>query len=206
MSLIAGMVGLLAAGLGLYAMFHAIGFFQYLGGKKRSNIPPVSKEELVDRLLSLNDPSKPYRIIKGVGADVIAEWKIADAEWYGIFNKSGLKEAYRAHLLVDEARYAVRCYEELGTITWTVGLNGPTPSIHYRKSFFHGRILYKKEYAKGYGIKRLKPIEIGKVYDYRFDIDEIRDPMIAAVEESGWEWVPVTAKRHVIRKQPRHIT
>jgi hypothetical protein len=48
-------------------------------------------------------------------------------------------------------------------------------------------------------IKQLKTLEAGKVYDYKFDVDEIRGPIIAVVEESGWEWVPVTAKRHVKR-------
>jgi hypothetical protein len=139
--------------------------------------------------------------VEGVDTDLVTEWKIVDAEGYGIFNKSGLKEGYKARLLVDEARYAMRCYEKLGAITWTVGLNGLTPSIHYRKSFFRGRILYKKEYVKSYGIKRLKPIEGRKTYDYKFDVNEIRGSIIVTVEESGWKWVPDTAKRHATYKQ-----
>lgn len=195
-SLIAAMAAMIAAGAGLYAMLYAMGFFQYLGGKKRSSIPPVSKRELIDKILALNDPSKPYHIVKGEDTDLVAQWKIVDAEWYGIFNKSGLREAYRARLLVDEARHAVRCYEELGSISWTAGLEGPIPSLHFASSFFGGRILYKKEYAKGYGIRQLTPLEAGKVYGYKFDVNEIRGPIILTVEESGWEWVPVTAKRH----------
>jgi len=193
--LFAGLVGLIGAGVGLYFMLYALGYFQYLGGKRRSNIPPVSRQELIDKILALNDPLKPYRIVKGTDTDLIAEWKIVDAEWYGIFSKSGLKEAYMARLLVDESRHAVRCYEELHGITWTAALP-LTPRIHYRRSFFGGRILYKKEHAKGYGIKQLKTLEAGKVYDYKFDVNEIRGPIILTVEENGWEWVPVTAKRH----------
>ncbi|MEM2842382.1 MAG: hypothetical protein QXZ53_00685 [Candidatus Bathyarchaeia archaeon] len=153
-----------------------------------------------DRLLSLNDPLKPYRIMRGDDTDLVAEWKIADSEWWGIFNKSGLKYAYKANLLLDKERHSVRCYEQLGYITWTAGLGGIRPHVNYQKSFFGGRILYKKEWAKGYGIKQLKLQETGKVYDYKFDINEIRGPLIAVVEESGWEWVPVTAKRHVTYK------
>jgi hypothetical protein len=130
-SLIGALVGLIGAGAGVYVALYAMGFFQYLGGKRKPTRPPVTKHELLDRLLALNDPSKPYHIVKGVDADLIAEWKVVDAKWYGILNKSGLKEAYRALLLLDEARHAVRCYEELGTVSWTVGLKGPIPTISW---------------------------------------------------------------------------
>jgi len=36
------------------------------------------------------------------------------------------------------------------------------------------------------------------VYEYKFDVNEIRGPIILIVEENGWEWVPVVAKRHAI--------
>ena len=60
-----------------------------------------------------------------------------------------------------------------------------------------GRVLYKKEWGKQYDIKDPLTMEISKVYEYKFDIDEIRGPIISVVRENGWEWVPVTAKRYV---------
>ena len=198
-SLFVGLIGIVAAFVGLYVMFYAMGYFQYLGGKRRSSITPIDKQELINKILALNNPSKPYHIVKGTDTDLIAEWKIADAQWYGVLNKSGLKSAYKALLQVDESRHTVRCYEELGSITWTVGLHGLIPTASFQKSFFGGRILYSKEQAKGYGLKQLSPPEPGKAYDYKFDVNEIRGPIILAVEENGWEWVPVTAKRHVTK-------
>ncbi|MEM2942199.1 MAG: hypothetical protein QXT81_02120 [Candidatus Bathyarchaeia archaeon] len=198
--LLAGLLGLIAGFAGLYAMLYAMGFFQYLGGRRRSVFPPVSREEMINKILDLNDPSKPYHIVAGTDSDLVAEWKIVDAQWYGVFNKSGLKSAYRALLQVDDSRHAVRCYEEFGSISWTAGLQGIIPKISYRKKFFGGRILYRKEYAIGYGLRQLAPPEPGKVYDYRFDVNEIRGPIILTVEKNGWEWVPVTAKRHVTCK------
>jgi len=199
-SSIAGLVGIIAAGCGLYIMLYVMGYFQYLGGKKQHDIPPVRKQELIDKILILNDPSKPYHIAEGIDTDLLAEWKIVDTKWWGIMNKNGLRQAYTARLLLDESRHSVRCYEELYRIDWTVGLQGLTPKVNYERAFFAGRIIYKKEYAKGYAMKELKSLEMGKVYDYRFDINEIRGPIISAVEENGWEWVPVTAKRHVVFK------
>lgn len=191
--------GLLGAGVGLFFALYALGFFQYLGGK---NIDPraVDKQTLQRALLSLNDPDRPFRIAPGEISDLMAEWKIVDASWYGIFNKSRLKKAYRCLLLLDEARRSVRCFEIIGTVSWTAGGNGFTPTVHYSKSSFSGRILFQKSYGVGYGIKDLKTLEAGKVYSYRFDIDEIRTPIIDKVKANGWEWIPVTAKRHAVYK------
>jgi hypothetical protein len=200
---IAGLVvGLIVAGVAVYLALRAVGYFQYLGGQKRSSIPSVTKETLMGRLLNLNDLSKPYSLIEGKETDLIAEWKIVDAQWYGTFSKSHIKQAYRTYLLLDEPRHTVRCYEELGTVSWTASADGLHPVVNYKQSFFRGRILYKKEFEKGYAIKG-PPAEAGKVYEYKFDINEIRQPIVSMVRESGWEWVPVTAKRHATSKQSK---
>jgi hypothetical protein len=189
------LLGLAAAGAGLFFMLYALGFFQYLGGKKHDP-RAVSKEALAKKILALNDTSKPYHIVKGEEADLVAEWKIVDASWYGIFNKNKLSEAYRALLLLDEARHSVRIFEELGSVEWSAGSSGPVPQVHFRKTFVRGRILFRKQWGVGSAIKDKTPLEAGKVYEYKFDVDEIRGPIEAVVKENGWEWVPVTARRH----------
>lgn len=194
--IIAFIVALVAAAVGIYFAFRGLGYFQYLGGKKPGKIPPSGKNILVNKLLALNNDSKPYQIVKGTESDLLAEWKIADATWYGIFNKNKLSTAYTAFLLIDETRHSVRCYEEYRSLTWSAGTAGPEPLVHYRKSFFGGRILFKKTYGVGYGFRTTDPRSAGKVYEYRFDVDEIRNPVIATVEANGWEWVPVTGKRN----------
>lgn len=191
--------GLIGAGAGFYFALYALGFFQYLGGKK-PDLRAVDKKTMRQTLRALNDPAKPYHIIPGEDTDLIAEWKIVDASWYGIFSKSRLSRAYRARLLLDEERHSVRCFEVLGSVSWTAGTSGLTPTVRYSRSSFAGRILFKKSFGVGYGIKDLKTLDVGKVYAYRFDIDEIRGPIIDTVKANGWEWVPVTAKRHAVYK------
>lgn len=195
--IIAGIAGLVAAAIGVYAILWGLGSFDYLDGKKPSGIPPIARQELVEKILALNDDSKPYRITRDVSSDFLAEWKIADAKWYGIFNKNGLKEAYRAFILLDESRHTARYYEELGSVSWNVGLHGVVPSVTYTRTFFHGRILFQKEYAVGYGMKEKSVSNWEKVYDYKFDVNEIRGPIGWTVKQAGWEWVPVTTRRNV---------
>ncbi|MCJ7654575.1 MAG: hypothetical protein MUO97_04620 [Dehalococcoidia bacterium] len=189
------LLGLAGAGAGLFFMLYALGFFQYLGGKKR-NPKAVSKETLAKRILALNDTTKPYHVVKGKESDLVAEWKIVDASWYGIFSKNKLSEAYRALLLLDEARRSVRVFEELGSVEWSAGSSGLVPRVHFRKTFVRGRILFRKQWGVGYAIKDKTPLEVGKVYEYKFDVDEIRGPIAAVVKEGGWEWVQVVARRH----------
>ena len=63
-SLLGLLLGLAGAGAGLYFMLYALGFFQYLGGKKHDP-KAVSKETLANTILALNDASKPYHVAKG---------------------------------------------------------------------------------------------------------------------------------------------
>lgn len=190
------LAGIFGLAIGIFAALLGLGCFEYLGGKRPSSVPPVAKQELLRRLLALNDPAKPYQIVPAEDCDLKAEWKIADATWYGIFNKNGLKRTYTAHLLVDEERHSVRCFEQLRGLSWSVGSGGFTPQVSVQTSFFAGRFLTFKSWGKGYGFQRPTPSSAGKVYEYRFDIDEIRGPIADVVQECGWEWVPVTARRH----------
>jgi hypothetical protein len=197
--ILAIVVALMAVVAGIYFVLYSAGFFNYLGGKK-SDPTAVSREILMKKLLDLNDQNKPYQIVKGEDTDLLAEWKFVESKWYGLFNKKGLRSPYRARLLLDEARHSVRCFEELGSVSWTAGVGGLIPSIHFQKSHFSGRILFQKSWGVGYGGKKLSPPELGKVYEYKFDIDEIRTHIVETIKKNGWEWIPVTARRHATHR------
>jgi hypothetical protein len=172
--LLVGILGIIVAGVGIFFAFRAVGYFEYLGGKHLPSSHPVTKDQLKGQLLALNNITQPWLIREGEESDLLAEWKLVDAAWYGIFNRNKLESAYRAYLLLDEARHAVRCYEEFGQVSWSMGLQGTIPSVHYSRSFFGGKIYYRKELAKGWGFKQPFPHDPGKVYDYSFDLNEIR--------------------------------
>jgi len=195
--LLAGLIGLLAACAGIYFALLALGFFEYLGGR-RNDPAAVRRDTLIQRLLDLNGKGIPYQITRGEDCDLVAEIKIVDATWYGIFSKNKLSEVYRIIMLLDEKWRSVRFFEDLGKIEWSAGSSGLKPMVHYARSFSRGRILFKKEIGVGYAFKNTWPPEIGKVYDYKFDIDELRRPLKATVEKSGWEWVPVCGRRHAV--------
>ena len=166
---------LMAVGGATVAMLWGVGSFQYLGGKKRSS-SAVSKEALKEKILTLNLPEIPYQITPGKETDLLLEWKIVDAKWYGIFSKEKAEKIYRAFILLDDIRKTARYYEELGSVEWRVGTDGiSAPSVRYKEEFLKGRILFKKSWGVQYGIKESG--EFGKVYEYKFDIGHARDPL-----------------------------
>jgi hypothetical protein len=186
-SIILGTLGALS---GIVAAVYALGFFEYLGGKKKPSVTPISKEALKDRILALNSPSLPYHISPAANTDFLVEWKIADAQWYGIFAREKIRKTYRAYLLLDETRYTARYWELLGTVRWGTGV----PRITYQKEFFRGKVLFHKSWGVGYGLK--DDLTLGKTYEYRFDIGYVRDPIQRAITDAGWEFVTVLRKKH----------
>lgn len=181
-------IGVILIGVGVYLVLRSMGYFQYLGGKKRSSIPPVNKETLMGRLLNLSDLPNGFSVLERKNTDLIADWKVLDAGQLAVSGKGVANQAYRAYLLLDERLHAVRCYEETGTIRWVKGEKGREPVVSYRRRYFG--TLHKTNHRKGY-----TPVGEG---GSRFGIDRIRQPIISLVRESGWEWVPVIARRHAV--------
>lgn len=185
----------------IVAVIFALGCFEYLGGKKKSQIPPIRKETLKQKLLAINSPALPYEIKPGEETDLITEWKIVDAKWFSLFAINKLKKTYRAYLVLDEFRRAARYCEEELFVSWSVSIDGfprPTVSASYTKKFFRGRILFQKSWNVEYKIK--KDMTLEKVYERSFDIENIRGTIANTIEENGWEFVPVVNKKHATYK------
>jgi hypothetical protein len=128
------LAGLLGLGVGIFFALYALGFFQYLGGKRPGDIAPIARDLLFGRLLGLNDLSKPYRLYQGLNTDLVAEWKFVDAKWYGILSKSGLKQSYRAMIFsiqnaICGAVFLNKAAPVTGVREW-----GHGTSLHYGSS------------------------------------------------------------------------
>jgi len=173
-----------------------MGFLDFVKGIERpkKGVAPIAKKELVDKLLSLNGEKRPYQITKQEDTDLVAEWKIVDASWYEIFAKAGLKEVYRMFLLLDDSKKEVRCLEQMGSVEWSAGV----PSISFEASVQRGRVLFEKKAGVEFAFKE-EDSKFGKVYEYRFDSSEIKNPIVETITENGWSFVPVSKKNKVSR-------
>jgi hypothetical protein len=175
-----------------------MGFVDFLTGTKRpaAGSTPVSRDALIKKISALSGGTAPFVVMPGEDSDLVVELNIVDAKWYEVFAKAGLKKTYRIFLLLDDARKEIRVLEETGELNWKAGI----PTASFSAEFFRGRTLAQKEFGTAYAFKEKSPGSFGKVYEYHFDVNDVKEPLIEAVTASGWSYVPVTSKGKVKRK------
>lgn len=140
-------------------------------------------QDLYARLMALNRPTSPYRIVDGhsENVDLIAEWKIVDTQWYEIFAKANLTKVFRVYLKFDPARREVRAMDREFTVSWRAGI----PSIGVQASFFKGQ---KSSVSFGIGTGFTENLAPGVVYKYKFNTKELKQPIQQVIASCGWNY------------------
>ncbi|MDP2995422.1 MAG: hypothetical protein Q8N46_09925 [Anaerolineales bacterium] len=153
------------------------------GKKPASNVPALPPQEVLTRLLALNRPTAPYHIMDGrtENVDLIAEWKIVDAQWYEIFAKANLTKVFRIYLKLDPEKHEMRAQDHEYTVSWRAGV----PNLSLAVSSFKGQMT-SVEFGTAYAFtEELAP---GQVYKYRFNTNELKKPIQEAVAACGWTY------------------
>jgi hypothetical protein len=153
------------------------------GKKPASNTPALPTEELLARLIALNRPSAPYHIVDGKAenVDLIAEWKIVDAQWYEIFAKANLTKVFRIYMKFDAAKHEVRAQDHEYTVAWSAGV----PKLTLAVSSFNGQMT-SVEFGSAYAFtETLAP---GQVYKYKFNTNELKKPIQDTAAACGWNY------------------
>ena len=162
-----------------------MGLLDFLTSTKRppSDTPVLAPQDVRAKLLGLNRPTAPYRLVDGKAenVDVIAEWKIVDAQWYELFSKAGLKKVFRIKMKLDPAAHEVRAMDSEYTVEWTAGV----PRLAAAVSGFKGQ---KQEIEFGKAYAFTETLAPGQVYNYRFNTKEIKQPIQDAVTSCGWTY------------------
>ena len=169
-----------------------MGLFDWLTGNKPApeGVKHQSEKMLRKSLMAVNRPKAPFRVRDGSaeGVDLVAEWKIVDAQWYEIFAKAGIKRVFKVLMKFDVAKGEVRAVEEEWSVEWRAG----TPRLELAASAFRGR-KWEKSFETVYAFR--EDGSFGKIYDYRFDTSEINDPLVEAAHAAGWGWRSVAFAR-----------
>ena len=142
-----------------------------------------STQDIYARLMALNRPTAPYRIIggKAEGVDLVAEWKIVDAQWYQIFAKANLSKVFRIFLKLDPQRREVRAMDREYSVQWRAGI----PSLSGEASFFRGQ---SSSVSFGIGTGFTENAAPGVVYKYKFNTNELKQPIQQAIASCGWTY------------------
>ena len=162
-----------------------MGIFSWLTGSRPApaGVPRESAAALRKRLLGLNRASAPFAIRDGKpeGVDLVAEWKIVDAEWYEIFAKAGIHRVFKVLMKLDEAKSEVRAVDQEWSVEWRAGV----PSLALSGEAFRGQ-KWEMSFETVYGFR--EDGSWGEIYDYKFNTGEIKGPLMKAVAEGGWGW------------------
>lgn len=166
-----------------------MGIFDLLTSTKRppAGAKQLPQQEVLQALINLNRPTAPYHLVDGQaeGVDLIAEWRIVDAQWYEIFAKAGVSNVFRIYLKFKPRKYEVRALDKEYTVTWTAGV----PKLSASGEYFRGQKCSLSS-AWGFGFK--ETLEPGVVYSYQFNTKEIKKPIQDAVTGCGWTYKGVT--------------
>jgi hypothetical protein len=145
-------------------------------------------DELRQKLLGLGASSQLFTIRPGEDCDLYLEHSIVDATYYGVASKEKLKKQYAAKMWLVEQERTVKYREIIQQQGSSLGVL-PVPKLSFQKSFFKGKVLFKKEMGVGVGFKKPgDPSSFGKVYQYDFDVNKIRGPVKELVEANGWKF------------------
>ncbi|RYE01476.1 MAG: hypothetical protein EOP61_11150 [Sphingomonadales bacterium] len=162
-----------------------MGLFDWLTGTRS---PPAGATRLPatalrEHLLGLNRDTAPFVVRDGAaeGVDLVAEWKIVDAEWYEIFAKAGLERVFKVLMKFDAAKGEVRAVDQEWEVEWRAGV----PDLSLSANAFRGQ-KWEASFGTAYAFR--EDLSYGKVYQYRFRTDEIKKPLIEAAQQAGWGW------------------
>ena len=153
------------------------------GKKVVSTAPALPAQELLTRLIALNRPTAPYHIIDGKAenVDLIAEWKIVEAQWYEIFAKANLTKVFRIYMKFDNEKHELRAQDHEYSVAWRAGV----PSLSLAVSSFKGQMT-SVEFGSAYAFtETLTP---GQVYKYKFNTNELKKPIQDTAAACGWTY------------------
>jgi hypothetical protein len=157
-----------------------MGLFGKKSVSKAAAIPP---QELLNQLLMLNRPTAPYQIVDGhaENVDLVAEWKIVDAQWYEIFAKANLTKVFRIYMKLDPEKHELRAQDHEYTVEWRASV----PSLSLALSSFKGQMT-SVEFGAAYAFT--EEFAPGMVYKYRFNTNELKKPIQEAITACGWTY------------------
>jgi hypothetical protein len=145
--------------------------------------PIRTAEEVRMAILGVNRPTAPFSIRDGQaeGVDLIAEWKIVDAQWYEIFGRAGLEKVFKIFMKLDTAKHQVRAVDREYAVEWRAGV----PTLSLAAEFFRGQ---KQSFEFGTAYAFTEELAPGQVYRYRFSTKEMKAPIQDAVASCGWTY------------------
>ena len=155
--------------------------------------PVLDAATLRRNLLALGGGALPFTVTGGARDDeLIVDWRYADTRLTPALQLTGRRRVHRIVLRLDDRRHVVRAQDRRATLNWSAGGATNAASLDWRASRGITLFQYEHETELGIGIENGR-FAITPKASYTFDLRELKDPVVATVTRSGWEWRPVIA-------------
>ena len=173
----------------LYSIIWISGIFK--GGAWIAAVYPeqgvqaVPAVELEKRLLRINDLEVPFKILRLESGMYTAEWRL-DKKWNGIVESESIKYLFNLNMKLNDRRKTVSVVENKRKLIREKGI------LRTKVQFdiFRGITFKSYEKAATYGLSYIDGQFKITGYEYKFKVQEIKNPLIEVVIQSGWKWEP----------------
>jgi hypothetical protein len=156
----------------------------------KPGVLPVGESELRQRLLAINDLDVPFKVTERKDGKLDVTWRLADAKWAGLMTMNKVTITQMIRLRLSEKDRACRAVDIIKSVRATA--DGLRMGFFLSFSFFRGIIFGQWEYEKQYGlIYKDGRLTFDTAYEYKFRHDELKNPIVNIVVQSGWEYKPV---------------
>jgi len=165
------------------------GLVDTLKGRREpeAGTPAVSADELRKRLLAVRSVSIPLEVVEGEGGkkgDLVARWRIRDAQWWSAFHKAHTNSVTDLKLVLDESTHEARVKDDLTSVRW----NGNVPKV--------GGLSTKAATFKQAGTTAAvcngdDPLSPGRERSYTLETEELRELIGEIITRAGWTYKQV---------------
>ncbi|MCX6853943.1 MAG: hypothetical protein NTV80_03455 [Verrucomicrobia bacterium] len=180
-------------GMVLLVCIYSLWFFKGIGWCARAQPVPgariLPESELVSRVMAINHLDVPFTLTRGDKPnELIADWRYADAKWLDLARAHGVRRTFRMKLTLDESSHTVRATDYTAEFDWSVGRS--SASIQWKAAM--GVVFFQKEQQTIFGLQVDEQGYLSPVmsYTYKFDLSEMKSPIITTIIQSGWTWRP----------------
>lgn len=156
-----------------------------------AGVAPVPSSTLRERLMAINELNVPFSIAPSLedSSLLVATYRYADAKWMDLARVHGMRRTYRIVMKLDEKAGTVRPTEQIATMDWSAGPSG----ANFQWMTARGITFFQYEHQRVYGLQLDSNFKFTPKlsYQYTFNLQEMKAPIIDAVTRSGWRWRPM---------------
>lgn len=156
---------------------------------RKPKLTPINMQDLRQQILDLSY-QMPISIEQISDKKLKITWNFANKSYKHLVGIGKINSSYELLLKFDNKNKKILSGETTKNIK--ISASGAIiPKISFKGSFFKGITLFQSRYTESKGFK----IENGKIfidtlYQYSFDPNEVKLPIIATIIENGWEYCP----------------